>query len=117
MIQAVLAAIPILKDLISLIPSAEQRVKAVETLQQMEMEVIRGQLEINAEEAKSASIFVSGWRPAVGWLGVFGLAYQVLAPAFGIPTANTEVLISLLFGLLGLGGMRTVEKVKGVARR
>jgi hypothetical protein len=114
---AILAAIPLLSQLLQLIPSPADRAKAVETLQQMELEIIKGQLQINEEEAKSESLFVSGWRPAVGWMGVFGLGFQVLAPVFGLPIANTEVLVALLTGLLGLGGARTVEKIKGVARK
>lgn len=87
-----------------------------------------GQLEINKMEAAHASLFVAGWRPAVGWMGALGYGYEfLLRPvANGIAIANglppmfpgieMEALTSLLFGLLGLGTLRTVEKVKGVAR-
>lgn len=81
-----------------------------------------GQLAINAEEAKSSSIFVAGWRPSIGWCCSIALFYEFLArpvaigigyPAF--PELPMEDLNTLLFGMLGLGALRTVEKVKGVS--
>ena len=85
------------------------------------------QIDVNKVEAASTSKFVSWWRPAVGWTCVSGLAYSFLAQPlltwgaafFGkpaAPTIDTGTLLTLLFGLLGLGGMRTLEKIKGVAR-
>lgn len=93
-----------------------------------ELEYTLGQLEINKIEAASPSLFVAGWRPAVGWAGALGYAYEFLwrpianglAVAFGFPPIfpgiETEALSTLLFGLLGLGTLRTVEKSRGVAR-
>ena len=94
------------------------------------------QVEINKIEAGSASVFVAGWRPAVGWVGVAGLAYQFLGYplmqwiwAFGQgidlipkglsppPDLQTDQLMVLLSGLLGFGGMRSFEKSKGVAAK
>lgn len=87
-----------------------------------ELEQIRGQLEINKEEAKSASVWVSGWRPAIGWVCASALAFQYLARpmliglGYGVNLpALDETLWQLLFGMLGLGALRTVEKVKGAA--
>lgn len=88
-----------------------------------------GQMDINKIEAGSTSLFVAGWRPAVGWCGALGYSYEFLlrpianglAVAFGLPPIfpgiEIDALGTLLFGLLGLGTLRTVEKVKGVARR
>jgi hypothetical protein len=93
-----------------------------------ETELAKAQAEINQAEASSTSLFVSGWRPFVGWVCGLGLAVQFLvAPLVGflaslagrqflIPTLDMSVLLTLLFGMLGLGGMRTFEKMKGVAR-
>jgi len=81
----------------------------------------QGQLAVNVEEAKSSNLFVAGWRPSVGWCCSIALFYEFLArpvaigmgyPAF--PELPMEDLNTLLFGLLGLGALRTVEKVKGV---
>lgn len=74
----------------------------------------------NTEEAKSTSLFRAGWRPAVGWLCVVALAYNYLgAPIIGLfgakaPTVDMSELYPLLLGLLGLGTMRTVEKMQGL---
>jgi hypothetical protein len=94
------------------------------------------QVEVNKIEAGSSSLFVSGWRPAVGWVGVAGLAYQFLGYPLmqwlwsflqGVdiipkgltppPNLETEQLMVLLSGLLGFGGMRSFEKAKGVASK
>lgn len=86
-----------------------------------------GQIGTNTEEAKSGSLFVAGWRPAVGWIGAVGVAYScVLEPimnwtarvVFGyvgnFPILNTDQLFYLITGMLGFGGFRTYEKIKGV---
>ena len=84
------------------------------------------QIENNVEEAKHPSIFVAGARPAAMWVGVISLLYSGIgvsmlswiATCFNLPpfpAVDTEAANSILFGLLGLGTMRTVEKVKGVA--
>lgn len=77
-----------------------------------------GQLGINTEEAKSQSLFVSGWRPFIGWNCGFGLSYQFLvypilvAYVPHIVALDVSTLITLLGGLLGLGSLRTIEKLK-----
>jgi len=82
-------------------------------------EIALAQIEVNKEEAKG-NFFQSGWRPAVGWVCVTGLAVNFLvAPLsapFGvvIPQVDLSVMMPLILGLLGLGGMRTLEKVKKV---
>jgi len=83
-------------------------------------ELAKGQLEVNKAEAASGSLFRGGWRPAVGWLCVagFGVNFLVspIAAGFGfiVPQADTSVMLPVLMGMLGLGGLRTVEKVKGI---
>lgn len=93
----------------------------------MDTQLMQGQIDINKIEAQSDSLFKSGWRPATGWMCVAGFGYQVLlAPIFGWITANLwgwnspppieiESLMTLLFALLGLGGYRTIEKIRGKA--
>lgn len=97
--------------------------------------LVQGQIDVNKEEAKHASVFVAGGRPAIIWVGAGALAWtfighpimtwiwtlmQALAwiPA-GLPSPpiiDIDALMVLVGGILGLGGYRTVEKVKGVAR-
>lgn len=87
------------------------------------VQVINGQLAINQAEAANPSVWVSGWRPGVGWVCVAALGYQYVARplliGFGVADnmpALDDSLWELLFGMLGLGGLRTFEKVKGVAK-
>lgn len=91
------------------------------------------QIEVNKIEAASSSLFVAGWRPGIGWVCGFALAWQfVLSPmtayllaivtsytghAFpALPVLDSSQLYPVLLGMLGLGGMRTFERVNGVAR-
>lgn len=93
------------------------------------LEVDKAQIEVNKEEAKSASLFVAGWRPAIGWICASSLLYvfvvrdllmwvmaithaQVIAP----PMLVTDSIMELIFAMLGMGGMRSWEKYKGVSR-
>lgn len=81
------------------------------------------QTDINKTEATSSSLFVSGWRPFVGWVCGSALAYQfLLRPIVGafltsvtFPSLDMGTLMTLLGGMLGFGAMRTVEKINGVA--
>jgi hypothetical protein len=86
------------------------------------------QAQTNLEQAKHSSIFVAGARPAIMWVCCIAFAWQfILAPiaSWGLaiwyptlilPVLDTESLMTLMLSLLGLGGMRTAEKFKGVAR-
>jgi hypothetical protein len=114
--------------------AADAKLKALELAQKgdlaaldAELRLALGQLEVNKAEA-TTDMFRGGWRPAVGWVCVVGLAYQfVLQPVlpwlvalFGaqvppLPAIDNETLMVLLTGMLGLGGLRTLERVKGKA--
>lgn len=81
------------------------------------------QMDINKAEAANPNVFVSGWRPAIGWIGAAGLAYHfVLNPILvglgwtSLPALD-DMLFELIFAMLGMGGLRTYEKLKGVAAR
>lgn len=92
-------------------------------------DLAKSQITVNQTEASNASIFVSGWRPATGWVCVGAMAYQYLirplatwgAAMLGHPIplmpGLDENLWQLLMGLLGLGGLRTYEKIKGTATK
>lgn len=88
-----------------------------------ELAQIGGQLDINKVEAASSSVFVSGWRPYIGWVCGTGLAYQFLIYPIAIAwlpkivQLDMGTLLSLLAGMLGLSGMRTQEKLNGVASK
>ncbi len=91
-------------------------------------ELAKGQIEANEEQAKHPSLFVAGTRPAVMWICALGLftsffimpiaewATSIWAPEVTLPQLNTGELMTLTLSLLGLGGMRSFEKTKGVAR-
>ena len=106
---------------------AAAELELLKLTQSGDLQTTLAQLEINAKEAQHASIFVAGWRPFVGWGCGIGLLYATvghnilswLATAKGWPmppTVDADLLIYTLGGLLGIGGLRTLEKVKGVAR-
>lgn len=117
-----------LKVIDKFVPDPEAKVKAEAELRSSLMSWDKLQTDINVEEAKHESIFVSGWRPSLGWTCAFAFAFiYVVGPLitwvstmFGnpipLPSFNVEALMGLTFGMLGLGGLRTYEKVKGVAR-
>ena len=84
-------------------------------------EALKGQLEVNKVEAAHKSLFVAGWRPAIGWVCALGLFYNViLANIIGIwvdvQEVDTTLLVPVMMGMLGIGAMRSYEKVKGVSR-
>lgn len=97
------------------------KAKLIELQMSGELQQIMGQLEINKAEAQSGNWFVAGWRPGAGWVCVLGLLYTFIvrpvATALGypMPAIDTGELNALLFAMLGVAGMRTVEKVKQVA--
>jgi hypothetical protein len=114
----------ILDDLFT---SDEERAKARLALMQVEQLPALKNIELNMQEAKHSSIFVAGWRPFIGWVCGAGLAYQIiLRPLIewgfliagqviqNPPSLDLKELIALLCYLLGYGGYRTYEKVKGV---
>lgn len=84
-------------------------------------EEVLAQIAVNREEAKNGSLFVAGWRPFVGWVCGVGLATQAIVLPFLSAVfhltyqLDTELLMLTLGGMLGIGGMRTFEKVKGVS--
>ena len=93
------------------------------------IELSKAQIDLNKQEAQSRKLFVAGWRPAVGWICAAALAYNFIirdllawiilnsGQAMTLPPALAmEHLLTILLGLLGLGGLRTFEKNKKVAK-
>ena len=91
---------------------------------QLIQEINKAQIEVNKVEAGSSSLFVSGWRPFIGWTCGVALCYHFILQPFlmfvllsagkpmELPVFQMETLTTILMGLLGLGGLRTYEKVK-----
>ena len=130
MLQALIGPVAGLLD--KFIPDADEKMKIAAELSTMAerhaQELAKGQQEVNKVEAASKSMFVAGWSPAVGWVCVLGMAMNfIIVPLgnFGLSVADIEVVIPMidtsqmmpvLMGMLGLGAMRTVEKVQKVSR-
>lgn len=139
-------ALPLIDGVLGLldkiIPDKDAREKAKVLLMQKEMEAdlealklsVQSdveQMRVNAEEAKHANVFVAGWRPFIGWVCGIAMAYHfILQPLLAfiiannselgdvkLPSFDMDALFTVLMGMLGLGGMRTFEKIKGVARQ
>lgn len=131
---------PVLDKLVGLIPNQQAREKArldaeleLAKLDQKTLETLLAvdskQIEVNIEEAKSSNLFVSGWRPSLGWVCASAFTWTyVLQPivvftlqATGHPVDLPKIefgeMSAILMGMLGLGGMRTFEKMKGVATK
>lgn len=114
-----------------LFPDPAQKAKAeadmLILLQTHDLQRVLGQLEVNAREAASPHMFVAGWRPFVGWCCGAGFLWATIGqPVFAWiavakgwqppPQIDTDVLLYVLGGMLGLGTLRTIEKSKGTTK-
>jgi len=112
-----------------LFTSDDERLTHKEVMGRLKQEPQKAQLAVNAIEAQHRSIFVAGWRPFTGWVCGLALAYQyVLHPLIAWivtitmetpvypPEIDLAVMMPVLLGMLGLGGMRTMEKSNGSTR-
>lgn len=113
------------------IPDPKQKAEALLKLREMEqsgdLQVIANQIEINKIEAASPRLFVSGWRPFIGWVCGAALALQLIIIPLAVyganlagkpvpaPVMSVELLTTMVISMLGIGGMRTYEKKNGVA--
>ena len=123
---------PVVQKLVDLIPDPNARAKAAAEAQQQMLTILSSadlaQLEVNKAEAQSGSVFVAGWRPMIGWVCALSLAYQYLGRAIATAIFDAagwrlpylpgldEHLWELLFAMLGLGGLRTIEKMNGASK-
>jgi hypothetical protein len=131
MLQALIGPVTGLLD--KFIEDKDQKAKLAHDLATMAerhaQELAQGQLEINKAEAQHRNIFVAGWRPFIGWTCGVALAWHfVISPfvIFGAAMAGVELpelpefdmgsLMTVLMGMLGLGGLRTFEKAKGLTK-
>lgn len=131
MLEALIGPVTSLLD--KFIPDAGERDRLAHEIATMSerhaQELAKGQLEVNKAEAAHKSMFVAGWRPFVGWtcgLALFwhflGLPVTLFVTAYlgtelpTLPTFDMQSLMTVLLGMLGLGGLRTFEKAKGIQR-
>lgn len=92
-----------------------------EVMAKLAMQPQLAQVELNKIEAGHRSLFVAGWRPAIGWVCALGLAYAFLIEPVLItfvddamlPSAPVAVMMELVVAMLGLGALRTYEKIRG----
>lgn len=108
--------------------SPEKKAEIEQKLMELEFVAQKAQTDINIEEAKNPNIFVSGWRPFIGWVCGLALAYTfvgysliewgltIAGSSIKPPVLHTDYLFELVMAMLGMGGLRTFEKVKGVTR-
>tara|TARA_Y100000310_G_C20582972_1_gene763926 strand:+ start:568 stop:975 length:408 start_codon:yes stop_codon:yes gene_type:complete len=135
MLQALLPSIlPAVTDIIGrfLPEDKEARAKAEREIQAKLTDSLSkidlAQLDINKQEAAHRSVFVAGWRPFIGWVCGFALAYTYVVQPMAmfvlaqtghlvtLPQVDMALMMPVLMGMLGLGGLRTFEKTKGVAK-
>jgi len=124
---------PVTGILDKFIPDAGEKARLAHEIATMSerhaQELAKGQLAINAEEAKSRNIFVAGWRPFIGWTCGIALFWHFVGVPITLfivawfnvdipplPEFDMETLMTVLMGMLGLGGLRTFEKVKKVSK-
>jgi len=109
--------------------AAAAKLELFKLQQSGELAQIAGQMDVNKAEAANPNVFVSGWRPFIGWVCGLGFGVQfVFGPLaewgsalYGhpvkFPPMDTGTMMPLLLGMLGLGGLRTAEKIQGVASK
>ena len=108
--------------------SEEEKLDKKILMQRLQQKLAEKQLDVNAKEASHRSIFVAGWRPAIGWCGAMALFFAfILSPCIewyakfsGIdivpPAIETGPLLAIVTSMLGVAGMRSFEKAKGIAK-
>jgi len=118
----------VMEGLDDLFTSEEEKANATLKMTELLQKPHNLQAMANIEGAKHRSVFVAGWRPAIGWVCAIGLGYQFLILPFAglinafyalpaeLPAIQAAELTTLVMALLGLGGMRSYEKAKGLTR-
>ena len=119
-----------------LITTDKERLELELRAKELDQAIDLAQIDVNKTEAQHSSIFVAGWRPAIGWIGAAAMAYQFLLYPLLLwgwtwmqglgwipsglqppPVLDADQLWVILSGILGIAGMRSFEKTKGVASK
>lgn len=128
--------IPIIGDVLGIVGNVIEKIvpdkeKAATMKHEIAMSLVNSdlaQMDINKQEATHPNVFVSGWRPAVGWICVMALFFNYILspiaswacaiwlPEITLPSLDISELMTLLFGLLGMGTLRSYDKAQGTAR-
>lgn len=123
---------PVAKILDKFVPDADEKARLaheISTLAERQAhDIAKAQIEVNRSESQTGSLFIGGWRPSVGWVCVLGFGINFLVIPLAnmyltvtkspllIPPLDVSEMLPVLLGMLGLGGMRTIEKAKNVAK-
>lgn len=132
---------PIVDNLVDRIPDPNKRQEAKEEFEKQLLNAVNqaslAQTKINEIETEHKSIFIAGWRPFIGWVCGIGILWAFIVQPISVwtiqvwgdkavwlndkgdyilPIINSEGLFQLVLAMLGMGGLRTFEKMRGVAR-
>ena len=114
-------------------PDANEKLQAETQATQAFTQIVLTQIAVNLKEAESPKLFIAGWRPAVGWICMISLGYSVIGVSIlnwilamvsahtgvhtePLPIPDTTIMLELLLALLGVGTLRTYEKIQGVTK-
>jgi hypothetical protein len=115
----------VVSGIVDRIPNPEEKSKAereaMALITKGLLDADKGQMEVNKIEAGHRSVFVAGWRPAIGWACAFGVCYTVVHPLLilvtGLDLPKLDgVLWELTFGMLGMGALRSHDKMQGLTK-
>ena len=129
MLPLISALLPVIDKLVGFIPDTNAREAEKAALTKQIMDIVAAQdtqqSDVNKVEAASSSVFVAGWRPAIGWVCAASFAWfylgapivQWVLAIFGVhapmPVFNSDALMQLTYGMLGMGALRSFDKWKG----
>tara|TARA_R100001594_G_scaffold33615_2_gene62362 strand:+ start:238 stop:639 length:402 start_codon:yes stop_codon:yes gene_type:complete len=133
MLPILSAIMPLAETVIDrVVPDKNAKAKAMQEMERALVDAhnkgMLGQLEINKVEAAHRSIWVAGWRPFIGWVGGVAIAWHfllqpttifflgVFGMPYDLPAFDMDSLLTIILGMLGLGGMRSFEKYKGLTK-
>lgn len=127
MIQAIASVVGNVLD--KVVEDKDLRLKLDHELRSALHDANMAQVEVNKVEAAHNNVFVSGWRPAIGWVAALGFGYTFVAQPFlqwimvmngvdtVLPEINTDILFELVLAMLGMAGLRSFDKLNGVHRK
>jgi len=133
MLGLISAILPIAETVLDrVIPDKNAKAKALMEMEKALVDAhnkgMLAQIDVNKVEAAHRSIFVAGWRPCIGWVGAISIAWHfILQPItifvlgvfdlpYDLPAFDMDAMLTIIMGMLGIGGMRSFEKFKGLTK-